>query len=114
VPTLLALHHPPVTTGVPAWDRDGLPAPDQRALAAVLERHPQVQRLVAGHLHRTIAADLAGRAVLTVPSTYVQGRLDLEAQELALVDEPAGFAVHTLSEGRLHSHLQPVLDGRSG
>jgi Icc protein len=108
MPTLLAMHHPPLTTGTPAWDDAGLPPADQRALAAVIARHPQVRRLTAGHVHRTIASDLAGRALLTVPSTYVQGRLDLRARELELTDEPAGFAVHTLLDGQLNSHVQPV------
>ena len=66
-PTVLAMHHPPLTTGIPALDAIGLPAEDRRALAAVVERHPQVRRLVAGHMHRTITAVLAGRAVLVGP-----------------------------------------------
>src|SRR5712691_1964067 len=70
--TLVALHHPPVSTGIPAWDEIGLPASDRRAFGDVVERHPQVRRLVAGHLHRSMTAELAGRPVLTVPSTYIR------------------------------------------
>lgn len=114
VPTLLAMHHPPLTTGVPAWDEFALAAADQRALAAVLARHPQVRRVTAGHLHRTIAAELAGRAVLAVPSTYVQAKLDLRAQDLEFGDDPAGFAVHTLLDGQLNSHIQPVASRAGG
>jgi Icc protein len=109
VPTVLAMHHPPLTTGVPAWDAFGLPPADQQALAAVVARHPHVRRITGGHLHRTIASDLIGRAVLAVPSTYVQGRLDLDARRLELAREPSGFAVHTLLDGQLTSHLQPVI-----
>jgi Icc protein len=108
VPTLLAMHHPPLVTGVPAWDELGLPVADQRALGEVLERHRQVRRLVAGHVHRTMTANLAGRAVLTVPSTYVQARLNFGSQEIELAAEPAGFAVHAVLDGELISHLQPV------
>lgn len=108
MPTLIAMHHPPLTTGVRAWDEFGLPPADQRALAAVVARHPQVRRLTGGHVHRTIASDLTGRAVLTVSSTYVQGRLDLRARDLELANEPAAFAVHTLLDGQLNSHIQPV------
>jgi hypothetical protein len=67
-----------------------------------------VRRLTGRHLHRAIASDLLGRSVLAVPSTYVQGKLDLDAQELDLAHEPAAFAVHTLLDGRLNSHIQPV------
>jgi 3',5'-cyclic AMP phosphodiesterase CpdA len=107
-PTLLAMHHPPLLTGVPAWDAIGLAGTSRRALGAVVERHPQVRRIVAGHVHRTITGALAGRSVLTVPSTYVQGRLDFGAHELALAREPAGFAVHAVLDGEVTSHIQPI------
>ena len=74
----------------------------------MIARHPQVRRLVAGHVHRAIASDLGGRAVLAVPSTYVQAKLDLGSDEIALVDEPPGFAVHVLVGGELISHIQTV------
>jgi 3',5'-cyclic AMP phosphodiesterase CpdA len=108
VPTVIAMHHPPLATGVPPLDEIGLPAADRRALATVVERHPQVRRLVAGHMHRAIGADLAGRAVLAVPSTYMQARLDLSSGELQVVPGPAGFAVHALLDGEVISHLQWV------
>ena len=107
-PTLIALHHPPVSTGIPAWDDLGLPAADRRALGDVLQRHPQVRRVVAGHLHRALTSELAGRAVLAVPSTYVQMRLGFNSEEIETAAEPAGFAVHSLLDGELASHVQPV------
>jgi Icc protein len=106
--TLLALHHPPVSTGIAAWDELGLPAADRRALGAVLARHPQVRRIVAGHVHRTMAAELVGRTVLAVPSTYVQTRLSFNSDEIESAAEPPGFAVHALLDGELASHVQPV------
>jgi 3',5'-cyclic AMP phosphodiesterase CpdA len=107
-PTLIALHHPPVSTGVAAWDEIGLPAADRRALGDVLQRHLQVRRIVAGHVHRAMTAELAGRAVLAVPSTYVQTRLSFNSDEIETVAEPPGFAVHALLDGELASHVQPV------
>jgi Icc protein len=107
-PTLLAMHHPPLATGVPVWDELGLPDADRQALGEVIARHPQVRRIVAGHVHRTIVGELAGRAVLTVPSTYVQSRLDFRLEEIELADEPAGFAIHAIQDGEVVSHVQPV------
>jgi 3',5'-cyclic-AMP phosphodiesterase len=107
-PTLLALHHPPLWTGVPAIDEIGLRVEDRHALGDVVGRHPHVRRIVAGHVHRTVAADLAGRPVLAVPSTYVQLKLDFRNEMLALTAEPPGFAVHALRDGELVSHVQPV------
>src|SRR6185312_11830084 len=61
-PTVLAMHHPPLSTAIPSFDAIGL-APEWRAaLGEVLARHPQVTRIIAGHVHRVIAAELAGRA----------------------------------------------------
>jgi 3',5'-cyclic-AMP phosphodiesterase len=106
--TVLAMHHPPLLTGIKPLERIGLPPADRRALAEVVERHPQVRRLVAGHMHRAIASDLAGRLVMVAPSTYLQARLDCRSDELQLVSDPPGFAVHVLVDGELVSHVQPV------
>jgi 3',5'-cyclic-AMP phosphodiesterase len=107
-PTLVAMHHPPLSTGIPAMDEIGLPADDRRGLGDVVRRHPQVRRIVAGHVHCTAVSELEGRAVLAVPSTYVQIRLDFDLRELRLDAEPAGFAVHVMLDGKLVSHIQPV------
>jgi hypothetical protein len=55
-----------------------------------------------------MTSELAGRAVLTVPSTYVQARLSFSSDEIELASESRGFAVHALLDGELASHVQPV------
>jgi 3',5'-cyclic AMP phosphodiesterase CpdA len=109
--TLIAMHHPPFLTGIPVFDEIGLPSDDREALGAVIERHPQVRRLVAGHVHCTIFAEIAGRPVLTVPSTYVQANLRFDSDRYEWTHQPAGFALHALIEGELLSHIQPVDQG---
>ena len=109
-PTLLAMHHPPIETGLPAMDAIGIPAPDRAALADVLRDAPQVQRIAAGHVHRTVAGALGGVPVLAIASNDVQLRLDLHGSEIAFAAEPPCFAVHLLAGGRLVSHVQPVVD----
>jgi 3',5'-cyclic-AMP phosphodiesterase len=107
-PTVLAMHHPPLVTGIPPLDAIGLPAEDRQALELVVGRHPQVRRIVAGHMHRPITSELGGRIVLAVPSTYMQAPLDLLTNELQTVPDPAGFALHVLRDGELISHVQTV------
>jgi 3',5'-cyclic AMP phosphodiesterase CpdA len=107
-PTLIALHHPPLRTGSAAWDALGIPDAERRALAEVVARHPQVRRIAGGHVHRPVVAELAGRPVVSAPSTYLQARFDLRAQELDVVAEPSGFAVHLLAGGELITHLHPL------
>jgi Icc protein len=108
LPTLLAMHHPPLVTGIAAWDEVGLRAADRLTLGEVVARHPQVRRLVAGHVHRTMTAELRGRPVLTAPSTYLQTRLAFGSDEIELATDPAGFVLHAVLDGELVSHLQPV------
>ena len=108
IPTVVALHHHPFVTGAPAIDDIGLPADERQAFGSVVEAHPQVCRIVAGHVHRTMSAELGGRAVLTAPSTYVQARLELGAKEIELTNDPRGFAVHVLLDGELVSHVETV------
>ena len=102
------MHHPPFVTGIPPCDAVGLAPDARRALGEVIARHPQVRLIVAGHVHRTIAGELAGRTVLTVPSTYAHTALDLEAEAAELVMEPPAVALHAVVDGELVSHLQPV------
>jgi 3',5'-cyclic-AMP phosphodiesterase len=106
--TFVALHHPPASTGNAAWDEIGLRAADRRALGDVLQRHPQVRRVVAGHAHRAMTSELAGRAVFVMPSTYAQTRLNFTSHEIEMAAEPLGFAVHALLDGEVASHVQPV------
>jgi 3',5'-cyclic AMP phosphodiesterase CpdA len=108
LPTLIAMHHPPALTGIAPWDEIGLPDADRRALGELIARHRQVRRIVAGHVHHTFASELAGCPTLTIPSTFVQARLNFAAEELELAEGPAGFAVHAIVEGGVVSHLQPV------
>jgi Icc protein len=107
-PTLLAMHHVPVLTGLPAMDAIGIPPDERRALRAIVSRHRQVELIAAGHVHRTVVAALDGVPVLAVPSTGVQLALDLEDDELRFASEPPCFALHLFADGQLVSHIQPV------
>jgi 3',5'-cyclic-AMP phosphodiesterase len=107
-PTVLAMHHPPLRSEMPGFERIGLADEARQALADVLERNPQVLRVLAGHVHRAILAELAGRAVLTVPSTYLQAALDFRTTGIAMRPDPPGFALHAFADGRLVSHLQAI------
>lgn len=103
-PTIVATHHPPLLTGVPAMDAMGVPAEQRAAFDDVLARHGQVLRVLAGHVHRTVVS----ARVLAVPSTYRQLRVDFGADELELADEPPAIALHVLLDGALSSHVQQV------
>jgi 3',5'-cyclic-AMP phosphodiesterase len=107
-PTLLAMHHPPLVTHVPAVDALALVAGDRAALADVVRRHPNVMLIIAGHVHRSISGELAGRRVLSAPSTYVGFELDLAAEHIDDVATPPGYVVHVFGDGELASHVVAV------
>jgi Icc protein len=107
-PTVLALHHPPLVTGITAWDQTSLPDEDRAQLAELLAIHPQVLLLAAGHVHRAITSSFAGRPMLVVPSTHLQAKLQFGAPELELVAEPPAYALHAVVGEQIVSHLQPV------
>jgi 3',5'-cyclic-AMP phosphodiesterase len=106
-PTLLAMHHTPLATGIREWDEINLLAPQREALAEVVARHPQLRAIVGGHLHRVAASALGGVPVLSAPSTYWQVRPDFEREDVEFVDTP-GFALHVLLDGELSSQVESV------
>jgi len=104
-PTVLALHHPPLTTGIAGWDAINLTPADREAMAAVVARHPQLCAIVGGHLHRTAAAALAGCTVFSAPSASLQARPNFLADDVEFVDPP-GFALHVFRDGDFSSQVE--------
>lgn len=105
VPTIVAMHHPPFRTGIAHMDEMGL-RQGSDGLATVLRRHPQVQRVICGHLHRSIVQRFAGTVAMTVPSTAHQIALELRDDgPAAYLMEPPGFGVHILCDGQVVSHV---------
>ena len=109
-PAVIFMHHPPFPTGIDYMDGIGLEGADM--LAEVVRRHPQVERVLCGHLHRTIQARWAGTVAMTAPGTAHQVGLDVREQVgLSLTLEPPGYAVHLWKPGvGLVSHVATVGD----
>ncbi|HEV2791114.1 MAG TPA: phosphodiesterase [Solirubrobacterales bacterium] len=107
-PTLLAMHHPPLATGIEEWDGINLAREEREALAEIVARHPQLRGIVGGHLHRIAASTLAGCPVLSAPSTYLQARPDFYAEDVEFGGAP-GFALHVLLDGELSSQVESVV-----
>ena len=97
-PTIVALHHPPFWTGIGHMDKMALA--DPRALENVIARHPQVERVLSGHLHRAITKRFGGTIASTAPSPSHQVALDLADDAVSqFVMEPPGFQLHLWREG---------------
>jgi 3',5'-cyclic AMP phosphodiesterase CpdA len=97
-PTLVLMHHPPFLTGISRMDRDGLGG--GAAFAEIIRRHPQIERILCGHLHRVIDRRFAGTVAGTAPSTAHQIVLDLRPEApLRFAFEPPGYQLHSWRDG---------------
>jgi 3',5'-cyclic AMP phosphodiesterase CpdA len=97
-PTVVVMHHPPFTTFIGHMDRVGLQGSE--ALARVITRHPQVERVLCGHLHRPIQYRFAGTIASTSPSPAHQVALDLSPNAPSdFKMEPPAFQLHAWREG---------------
>ena len=107
-PTLVALHHPPFWTGIGHMDK--IPLANPADLEAVIARHPQVERVVAGHLHRPIVKRFGGTVASSSPSPSHQVALDLDDDAASrFVIEPPAFQLHLWQDGvGLVSHIAAI------
>jgi 3',5'-cyclic AMP phosphodiesterase CpdA len=106
-PVVIAMHHPPFQTLIGHMDEIGL-LQGAEALEALVARHPNVERVICGHLHRAIDVRFGGTIASTSPAPAHQVCLDLAPDAAsAWVLEPPGFRVHAWSarSRRLVTHL---------
>ena len=107
-PTLLLMHQPPFTTGVPYLDaylcRDG------HRLASVIARYHSVQCIACGHVHRFMALRFAGTLLCTAPSTAtaIALRFDPHAAPASYIDPPGLLLHRWTSETGIVTHLVPI------
>jgi hypothetical protein len=85
---------------------DAMMLEDGEALAEVIGRHPQVARVLCGHVHRSVQCAFAGTLGQIAPGTAHAVRLALAGEPSRWVMEPPGVLLHEWREGRgLVSHV---------
>ena len=95
MPVIVALHHPPFATGIGHMDEAALAPHDAQALARLIAKRPNVERVLCGHLHRPIHVRFGGSIASTCPSPAHQVAFDLQPDgPSAFVMEPPAFALH--------------------
>ncbi len=109
-PTVILMHHPPFETGIVHMDEMNCAGAD--GLGALIARHPQVERILCGHVHRPIQVRWNGTIVSIAPSTAFQVALDLGPEGPARwLPEPPAFQLHLWRPGTgLVSHMVYVGD----
>jgi Icc protein len=94
-PVIVALHHPPFVTGIGHMDALRLEPTSADKLAAIVARHPNVERVICGHVHRPMFVRFGGTIASAVPAPAHQVALDLrDDAPSAFMMEPPAFALH--------------------
>lgn len=119
MPVILAMHHPPVETGI-EWLDSGAGETWIARFAGAVAGHSQIRAIIAGHMHRPIFTTFAGLPLAICPSSAPHVVLDLspidpeQPDGRPLVsDEPAAYALHRWDGEKLTSHFETVPIGRS-
>ena len=90
-------------------DAMGLDPVAASALARVVAAHPQVERVLCGHLHRTITRRWAGTIVATAPSVAHAVALDLRQDGPSAWNyEPPSITLHHWDGEALVTHQVAV------
>lgn len=113
-PVLIAMHHPPIVSGLDWLDGTGNEPWIARFTAAIGGRR-QVRGIIAGHLHRTVHTTFAGIPLTVCPASAPAVALDLtqidpgqpDARAM-VVAEPAGYALHHWNGACLISHIGAI------
>lgn len=101
VPTLLFVHHPPFEVGSPWIDR--LRLEDDDELLTLIEKHPCVRGIAAGHVHQVCETAQAGARLMTSPATAFQFVPDVPT---AMYDAIApGYRIFELDESSFRSQV---------
>ena len=112
-PALVFLHHPPFKAGIWHMDRQNLRNAGE--LAAIVKRHPRVQLIATGHIHRATLAMFAGVPTTICPAPNHAVDLDLaELREPSFKVEPPAFHLHAWFPGEgfgsVVTHQVPIGD----
>jgi len=115
-PTLLALHHPPIASGI-VWMDEAADAPWKMRLANVIRSQKQIRALICGHMHRAFSGMFAEHLVQVSTATSIQLALDLRPIDLRvpdhrelLTERAPGFMLMVWDQGELVMHACPAGD----
>ncbi|NNJ80468.1 MAG: hypothetical protein HKP19_14565 [Xanthomonadales bacterium] len=105
-PTLIAIHHPPMKTGIEFIDMVG--ETWFQEIGRVIERHPQVLKIICGHGHLDLNGQLGRVPVQMVGSIahqLIAGRVDDVAP--SFLNAPVPPMLHHWMDGDLVSGYYP-------
>lgn len=109
-PTLIAMHHPPIKTGI-AWMTLHGDAGWAHRLDRVISAHDNVVHIISGHVHRNIYKKFAGTTLSVSRAVAPQVKLELAEIDIdrpdnrvLLIDADAGYCLHYWDGETLTTH----------
>ena len=114
--TLIFMHHPPFASAIGHMDSEGFQG--WKEFRTLISEHPQVERVLCGHLHRPIFRRLGNTIASTCPAVGMQLCLDLrEEAPSTFIMEPPAMMLHLWTdlwgEKTLLTHIS-VIEERPG
>ena len=115
-PTVIFMHHPPFATGI--GHMDGELFAGREEFARIIANHPNVERVLCGHIHRPVFRRFAGSLAAVCPGLGMQLVLDLRPEApSAFVLEPPAMLLHLWNdlwgEPSLLTHVS-IIETRPG
>jgi Icc protein len=112
-PTLLFMHHPPFASAIGHMDKEVFRGWEE--FQSLISNHPQVERVLCGHLHRPIFRRFGGTIASSCPAIGMQLYLDLrEEAPSTFIMEPPSVMLHLWTdlwgEKTLLTHISIVQD----
>lgn len=116
IPTIIAMHHPPVEVGI-AWMNTHPEEQWVSNFTRAIHGAPNIKAMICGHVHRSITVPWQGTAVAICSSTAPQVALDLnpidpenpDDRPMIIADQPA-YALHLWNGRELVSHFDSTCD----
>jgi len=112
-PTVVFMHHPPFASGIGHMDKELFFG--QQELARIIKKHPQVERILCGHVHRPVFRRFGGTIATICPGIGMQLVLDItEEAPSAFIMEPPAIMLHLWTdlwgEATLLTHISIIED----
>lgn len=93
-PTLLFLHHPPISVNSPWLDKIALA--DPLPLCELIASRPQIRAVATGHVHHVFQGKIGQADLHTTPSTAIQ--FEPRGEESSYTTDPPGYRIFDLEE----------------
>lgn len=110
-PTLIAMHHPPINTGI-AWMTASRDEPWVQRFEKVIDKYDNIRHVIAGHIHRTMFQKLGKTTISVCEAIAPEVKLELAPIDEArpddrplICDSAPRYSLHQWDGETVTSHM---------